>query len=669
MDFGYKKNLISYKIWFTLKEKIFWFKLRLKYNYDNIIFNLKYLNSPMRIFSNLNFKAFLFLLLFFLLIIFLQTYIYLKILSPSIGKSSESEIKEYAKSYILEHSNIKKEIEKKISEKIIFCSEVARKISVPFHLNRIIYVQKELEKIYSNDKEAKKYITFNHLGRILNIVPFDKRYWQHIATYTPYMKYILEETPKNPKTSLYFYLDNPLIISKYDLKEDRYISRHKFYNMEPLQLPEEFEDSKKTYIHKFLKPNEIFIDSKNLKIIESKVPYILFYAPIFNQVNKWIGCFAFCIDINKIFKNILWQNREIFSSVVLNNKGIIIYHFSTENIGEYIGDLDLIKKIKDSNKELINIKGEIYLKSNINGTDWILLSKLNRGIFFKRIKNLKTLKDLILLFLIEIIILILIILIFNRKVTRKIERISYNIKKLLEGKPEKSVNFGKDYQLKILEDRFNKLLERTAGYIIFGKTVPYEIVSDYIDKGLEKIEYESKKGTVLYIRIKNIENLRKTYYGHEFESIFNRLINDVEIVVTKYKGFIEFMGGDAFIAIFGIPFNHYDHIQNSFEAAKSIWYEIRKLNKKINIPLELSININTGEISFSQFRSNYGRIFVPIGETIKKAIQFESITKPGTISVAEEVYKNLSPKIKFSIATDIYIHNESEKIYVSKLKE
>lgn len=655
---------IKEKIKFFWFNKFYWYKQKLIYRTNNIIFNIKYFPLFRKLTTNLNFKAFLILLIIYILFVIIQ----LRLFSQLFRRPDISDL---STDYIYLHKTIKNKIDSKIKEYIIKCEDIGKKITVPFHLNRILFVQKKLDKISDSEKDIKNFFTFNHLGRLLNITPWDERYWQTIYTYTPYMKYILQEMPRKKKTIIYFYLDNPLIINRYTLKSNTYISRHKFYNMEPFQFVDDFEDTKKDYIHNFLSGKKIFPDFSIAEFRDSEVPYLLFATPIYNQLCRWIGIVGFTVDIDEIFKEILKQNREIFSSIVVNNRGFLVYSLDKSHIGEYLGDYEIIKKLLKSKNNLIILSSEeIYLKEKLNRLNWFLISKLNSSKVLFRYKKAGMPFIMLLLFLLEALVFLILLLLFNKYITSSLQRISSGIKNLLQGKPDTTVILNKSSEFKLIEERFNKLVTKISGYLVFGKTVPEEVVEEYINQNLGRITPDKKQGSVLYLKIKNLEQLQNNYKQHEFEILLNKLINDIEIIVTKHKGYIDYFSADSFLAVFGIPFNRYEHIQNSVSCAIAIFKELKRINKTTKYPVEISISINTGEIFYSQLRSNYGKFFVIIGDTIREAYYFESITKPYVMTISEKVYNNLKHKIKTARIIHLKIRDRENiiKVYVTKFK-
>lgn len=655
----FSKNWLQ-KVRFFILQKIYWTNLKIRYKANNIIFNFKYFPRYKKITSNLNFKAFLVIFITFLILAGTQIIFLSFIFKPSLKP-------ENLKKYIFEHQNYKIEIENKLNENLLKCSELAKSISVPFYLNRISFVQKKLELYFSSERYAENYFTFNHLGRLLNLVPFNKKYWQHISTYTPYIKYLIPKINEERKTILYFYLDNPLIISNYKLKEGTYIYRHKFYNMEPFQHSDEFLDSKKEYSHKFLSEDAIFNKSEK---IYTKIPYILFLSPIFNQVNRFIGFYGFTISIEKILEEIFDKYNHTFNSIIINKYKLLIYYPDTTHIGEYLGNYSIINRILNSSENILILgPNKIYFKERINNTEWFLISKLNVSLIRLAFADKKVLLYSLILLVIQLAIFILLFLIFKNKITQKIERFSNYIKELLEGRPRKQVSLDNAIQFKVLEHNFNKLSERVASYIIFGKSMPYEIVDNYLNQNIDKIKEQHKEASILYIKIKNIEALRKEYLDNELKMLLERVLNDFEVIITKYKGFIEYFSNDSLIAIFGIPFNHYDHIRNSVESAKSIYFEIKRINRFQKVPLMLSMSIHTGEVSFAQLRSNYGKLFVSVGDVIKDAQIIESFTQPYVMAISERVYEKVSPYVKVNNLVTLRIKDKLLKVYLSKLKE
>ena len=70
---------------------------------------------------------------------------------------------------------------------------------------------------------------------------------------------------------------------------------------------------------------------------------------------------------------------------------------------------------------------------------------------------------------------------------------------------------------------------------------------------------------------------------------------------------------------------------------------------------------------YSQMSSNYGKLFVSLGDTIRNAYYYESITKPYVLAVSGSTMDKLSPKPEMSKVLQLKIRNIDDpvKVYLS----
>ncbi|MBN1897582.1 MAG: hypothetical protein JW827_02300, partial [Spirochaetes bacterium] len=381
----------------------------------------------------------------------------------------------------------------------------------------------------------------------------------------------------------------------------------------------------------------------------------------------------FTIDIDNIMKDLLSRHRDILSSIVVNEKGLLVYHPLKDHIGEYVGHFSLIRDIIKSNEDLvIQSSKQIFLKKKISPLNWYIISKANPDKFiFSYNKPALFSYTLVLFFLFEACAFVLIFLLFNKYITRSVNLISYNMKNLLHGRPNSEVSlssYAAEFQM--LENRFNRLVNRVGGYIVFGRTMPQEIVEEYINQSIDKINPDRRSGSVLYLKIKNINDLQDHYTKEDMEKVLNKFLNDVEMIVTKFKGFIDYFSSDSFLAVFGVPFNHYDYNQNCVNCALAIFKELRKQNKSNTLPVVISISVNTGELFYSQLRSNYGKFYVNIGDTIRDAYHYESVTMNNILAMPDITFKNLKRKLKMEKTVHLKIRDKEEEtmLHVKKFE-
>ena len=118
--------------------------------------------------------------------------------------------------------------------------------------------------------------------------------------------------------------------------------------------------------------------------------------------------------------------------------------------------------------------------------------------------------------------------------------------------------------------------------------------------------------------------------------------------------------------MFGIPVNGHNHSQNGYECAAKIFKNLKIFNRVNKVNLKISISINTGNIFYSQMQSNYGKLFVSLGNTIRNAYYYESITTPYVLAISESTMQELTPKPRMGKVLHLRLKDmeETAKVYL-----
>ncbi len=640
----------------------FVFALKSKINtiISNISLNIKYSKFSLNFFSSLKSKAIFLLSLIYIIFVIVQLKIFSELWKPPSVTDLPS-VKNYLSSYIYNFKSIKSKIDNRLYMYKSINENFAREISIPFHLNWMFRIQERMNKFYKkNLKEIKNFFLFNYHGRLVNYIPMEKKFLNYVYTYTPYLKDIFPDIKK--KSIIYFYVDSNYLQNLYK----DYIYKSKHYVSEPFLHSEVFNDYSKDYKHKYIsKIEELFLDKEVL------LPYLMFFTPLYNQNFLFSGIAGINIDINKILYDIFKDNKNKIDMFVVNEKGYLIYALNRKHIGEYVGENKIVKKILNSNKDILLIKkNNVFLKDTINNGKWILIGRINpEKITFHFLPNKYYRLDLFLFFGLELLLFIILYLLFIKYVVRPVNQISDGIKEVIKGNPIPRLYTEQNDEFKLIENRFNLMMDKIGGYLVFGKTMSQDIVEEFIDSNGNNFNIvpQRVKGTVLYIKIKNLNELKRKYSIKEFNLIMNKILNEIEITITKYKGYLDYYSSDAILSIFGIPLKRYNHIRNGYSAAVQIFNKIKLMNDLNNYNIKISISIKTGDIDFSQMQSNFGKLLVSLGDTIHIATLYDSIITSDVIAISEDTFKKINRKKDFKYKVKLKIRTKGiETIYLQK---
>jgi class 3 adenylate cyclase len=133
--------------------------------------------------------------------------------------------------------------------------------------------------------------------------------------------------------------------------------------------------------------------------------------------------------------------------------------------------------------------------------------------------------------------------------------------------------------------------------------------------------------------------------------IITAFSREISSVVESYDGYVLKYVGDAVIAFFPSSFNKYLACDRSFECAESIINVIKNginpILDRMGFPeLAIKVGMDEGENVIVQYGHDLSSPIDILGYSINVAAKITSLTTPNKISVGEDVFKLLHPKIQ-----------------------
>lgn len=656
------------KLKFMLIDLYYNLKNNIRNSFDRTALNIKYSPFFTKLFTKINHKTLFVLICTYILFISIQLYLFTTLWRPQ--DIDEPKNKGYLSRFIFNYKKMGFDIENKLKNYTIQLENFGKDISVPFYLNWIVDIQKRLKKEIRKNKNIKTLFIFNHHGRLLNFIPNIEKFRNTNYQFTPYLKNALYYFSKNKTPYIYFYTDSKKILNKYRLQKGTYLEKSKDFICVPFYSKKLLKKSDKMSSEITLDINMLF---KKQSYTDDHVPYLMLFTPIYNQVQTMIGIAGFNIDIDSIFKEAFLKNDNQFHTFVVNDDGVIVYSLNKKLIGRYILYDKMINALVQKDKEVLLFKNVPFLKYQINvsGKTWNMIARIDPNKLTAAMKQVPIYNPLLyVFFIIEGILFISLFLLFNKHITRPINNFSTGLNNLSKGHHMEKIEINHTDEFKLIENRFNNLTDKVKGYLVFGKTISRELVDEYLENHpAADIKTEEKAGTILFLKIKNIVEIKTRIHQEEFDILMNKFLNDIEISVSQHKGFIESFSSDSILAIFGIPVNGYNHAQNAYECSKKIFKNIRLFNKLNNIDFKISMSINTGDVFYSQMQSNYGKLLVSLGNTIKKAYYYESIINPSVLALSDKTMNILYPKPKMQKIIHLRIKDqeETDKVFLASI--
>ena len=150
---------------------------------------------------------------------------------------------------------------------------------------------------------------------------------------------------------------------------------------------------------------------------------------------------------------------------------------------------------------------------------------------------------------------------------------------------------------------------------------------------------ENRVATIMFIDIRGFTALS----ADNKASVILQMLNDYyEILVEsvfRYEGTVDKFIGDGMMVIWGAPVVHDDDPVRAVKAALEVHEVLHEFNfariSQGEIPIEVGIGINTGEVVAGYIGSNRTMSYSVIGDTVNIASRLCSAARPGEIVISE----------------------------------
>lgn len=150
---------------------------------------------------------------------------------------------------------------------------------------------------------------------------------------------------------------------------------------------------------------------------------------------------------------------------------------------------------------------------------------------------------------------------------------------------------------------------------------------------------EKKLLTILFTDIRSFTTISETLTLEDMTSFLNDFYRNVTQVVMKFNGQINKFIGDAAMAIFNMDGQLNDHPVWAVRAALDLVRAMDETNhiraKKGEMPINIGIGVNTGEVLLGAFGSGLRQDYTAIGDNVNIASRLQGQAGPGEIVISE----------------------------------
>ena len=166
-------------------------------------------------------------------------------------------------------------------------------------------------------------------------------------------------------------------------------------------------------------------------------------------------------------------------------------------------------------------------------------------------------------------------------------------------------------------------------------------LAEMVVKGQLSVEKggENRVATVMFVDIRGFTALSANSRAGDILQMLNDYYEILVETVFRYEGTLDKFMGDGMMVIWGAPVVHPDHAVRAARAALEIHRVLDEFNytraSRGDVPIEVGIGINTGEVVAGYIGSSRTMSYSVIGDTVNTASRLCSAARPGEIVVSE----------------------------------
>src|SRR6516225_4408557 len=183
---------------------------------------------------------------------------------------------------------------------------------------------------------------------------------------------------------------------------------------------------------------------------------------------------------------------------------------------------------------------------------------------------------------------------------------------------------------------------------------------------------EMRQVTVLFCDIVNSTPLTERLGAEGMRDLVSGFLEASLAEVRRYGGTAPQFTGDGFMALFGAPLTHEDHVRRALLAALAIQRALREGVESADpdrSELAVRIGIHTGPVVFGPIADKLSMDYTVIGDTANVAARLQQVAEPGTILISEATRSSAEGYARVEPVGPLILKGKTEPIPAYRLLE
>lgn len=184
-------------------------------------------------------------------------------------------------------------------------------------------------------------------------------------------------------------------------------------------------------------------------------------------------------------------------------------------------------------------------------------------------------------------------------------------------------------------------------------------------------EGERKQVTVLFCDMANSTELAQRLGADAMHALLNEFFKLALAEVHRLEGTINQFLGDGFMALFGAPVAHEDHVRRALLTALGIRQKLQEAATRESSGLSqvtVRMGLNTGMVVVGKIGDNLRMDYTAVGNTTNIAARLQQMAPLGQIYVSESVHSAACAYFEFDVLGNLAVKGIQEPVAVYDLR-
>ncbi|MCA9600923.1 MAG: FHA domain-containing protein [Myxococcales bacterium] len=159
---------------------------------------------------------------------------------------------------------------------------------------------------------------------------------------------------------------------------------------------------------------------------------------------------------------------------------------------------------------------------------------------------------------------------------------------------------------------------------------------------------ELRETTVLFSDIRGFTSMSETRDPQSVVEMLNEYFELMVEIIFRHEGTLDKFVGDEIMALFGSPVSHKDDAHRAVRTGLEMMHALSEFNRtresEGEIPIQIGIGINSGEVVAGYLGSSRALEYTVIGDVVNTGARLCSLAKSGEVIISEATYARVKDR-------------------------